>query len=188
MRGGRAALVKLAILLIVEEALEAESRDNLGRDYYEHGVFPGQGWRIGVRMGRVKTAEGLVDYAAPQIAGREEPFRSETRESLKGRIRALEDLAVERPARGLRACATPRTRSATRAGGYAGAHPPDRGQGASEAATPVPRACAAHLPRPVGARLGDCGPHPARRTRLRRPARLPRNGQASHAGRLATAA
>ena len=50
------------------------------------------------------------------------------------------------------------------------------------------RARAAHLPRPVGARLGDCGPHPAGRTRLRRPARLPRKGQASHAGRLDAAA
>ena len=98
---GRAALVKLATRLIVEEALEAESRDALGRDYYEHGASPGQGWRNGVRMGRLKTAEGLVDYAAPQIAGREEPFRSEIRESLKGRTQALEDLAVEMLARGL---------------------------------------------------------------------------------------
>ena len=47
------------------------------------------------------AAEGLVDYAAPQIAGREEPFRSEIRESLKGRTQALEDLAVEMLARGL---------------------------------------------------------------------------------------
>ena len=98
---GRAEQVKLATRLIVEEALEAESRDALGRDYYEHGASPGVGWRNGVRMGRLKTAEGLVDYAAPQIAGREEPFRSEIRENLKGRTQALEDLAVEMLARGL---------------------------------------------------------------------------------------
>ena len=61
---GRAALVKLATRLIIEEALEGESRDVLGRDYCEHGASPGQGWRNGVRMGRLKTAEGLVDYAA----------------------------------------------------------------------------------------------------------------------------
>ena len=47
---GRAALVKLATGLIVEEALEAESRDALVRDYYEHGASPGLGWRNGVRM------------------------------------------------------------------------------------------------------------------------------------------
>ena len=98
---GRAELVKLATRLIVEEALEAESRDALSRDYYEHGAMPGQGWRNGVRRGRLKTAEGLVDYAALQIAGRDEPFRSEIRENLKGRTQALEDLAVELLARGL---------------------------------------------------------------------------------------
>ena len=98
---GRSALVKLATRLIVEEALEAESRDALGRDYYEHGASPGQGWRNGVRTGRLKTAEGFVDYAVPQIAGRDDPFRSEIRESLKGRTQALEDLAVEMLARGL---------------------------------------------------------------------------------------
>ena len=98
---GRSELVKLATRLIVEEALEGESRDVLGRDYYEHGAAPGQGWRNGVRTGRLKTAEGFVDYSAPQVAGREEPFRSQIRENLKGRTEALEDLAVELLARGL---------------------------------------------------------------------------------------
>ena len=40
---GLAALAKLAARLIVEEALEAESRDTLGRNYYEHAASPGQG-------------------------------------------------------------------------------------------------------------------------------------------------
>ena len=40
--GGRAELMKLATRLIVEETLEAESRDALGRDYYEHGAEPGR--------------------------------------------------------------------------------------------------------------------------------------------------
>jgi transposase-like protein len=98
---GRAELVKLATRLIVEEALEAESRDALGRDYYEHGAEPGRGWRNGVRTSRLKTAEGLIAYAAPQISGGDEPFRSEIRAHLKGRTQALEDLAVELLARGL---------------------------------------------------------------------------------------
>ncbi len=58
---GRAVLVKLATWLIFEQGREAESRDMLGRDYCEHGVSPRQGLRIGVRMGLLKTAEGLVD-------------------------------------------------------------------------------------------------------------------------------
>ena len=93
--------MRLATRLIIEEALEAESRDALGRDYYEHGAAAGQGWRNGVRSGRLKTAEGMVDYAAPQVTGREEPFHSEIRDTLKGRTQALEDLAVELLARGL---------------------------------------------------------------------------------------
>ncbi|BCH19958.1 hypothetical protein MesoLjLa_68090 (plasmid) [Mesorhizobium sp. L-2-11] len=70
-------------------------------DYYEHGAEPGQGYRNGVRSGRLKTAEGFVEYSAPQVAGRDEPFRSEIREHLKERTEALEDLAAELLARGL---------------------------------------------------------------------------------------
>jgi hypothetical protein len=77
---GRAELVRLATRLIVEEALEAESSDAVGRGYYEHGAAPGQGYRNGSRTGRLKTAEGLIEYAAPQVAGRDEPFRSEIRD------------------------------------------------------------------------------------------------------------
>ena len=98
---GRSELVKLATRLIVEEALEAESRDALGRDYYEHGAEPGRGYRNGVRPGRLKTAEGLIEFAAPQIAERDAPFRSQVRDHLKGRTEALEGLAVELLARGL---------------------------------------------------------------------------------------
>ena len=54
-------LVKLATRLIVEEALEGEAGDAVGRDYYEHGALPGQGYRNGYRTGRLKTAEGLME-------------------------------------------------------------------------------------------------------------------------------
>ena len=94
-------LVKLATRLIVEEALEGEAGDAIGRDYYEHGAEPGQGYRNGYRTGRLKTAEGLMEYSAPQIAGRDEPFRSAIREHLKGHTQGLEDLAIEMLARGL---------------------------------------------------------------------------------------
>src|ERR1700740_2926320 len=94
-------LVKLATRLIVEEALEGEPGHTSGRDYDEHGAQPGQGYRNGYRSGRLKTAEGLMEYSAPQIAGREEPFRSAIREHLKGHTQGLEDLAIEMLARGL---------------------------------------------------------------------------------------
>jgi transposase-like protein len=98
---GRSALIKLATRLIVEEALEAEAGDALGRDYYQHGGDPGQGYRNGNRTGRLKTAEGFMEFSAPQIAGRDVPFHSEIRDHLKGHSQALEDLTVEMLARGL---------------------------------------------------------------------------------------
>src|SRR5512143_738853 len=98
---GREELVKLATRLIIEETLEAEARDAVGRDYYEHGAEPGSGYRNGYRPGRLKTAEGVMDYSAPQVAGRPEPYRSAIREHLKGQTQALEDLAIELLARGL---------------------------------------------------------------------------------------
>jgi transposase-like protein len=98
---GRSELVKLATRLIIEEGLEAEVRDALGRDYYEHGAEPGRGYRNGLREGRLKTAEGFIAYSAPQVAGGAEPFRFELRDHLKGHSEALEDLAVEMLARGL---------------------------------------------------------------------------------------
>ena len=70
----KSALVRLATRLIVEEGLEGEVRDALGRDYYEHGPAPDRGHRNGVRTGRLRTAEGFVDYSAPQVSGTAAPF------------------------------------------------------------------------------------------------------------------
>jgi hypothetical protein len=97
----RSELVRLAARLIIEEALEGEARETLGRDYYARGAQPGAGYRNGYRRGRVPSAEGAIEYCAPQIADREEPFRSRIREVVRGRTEQLESLAVEMYARGL---------------------------------------------------------------------------------------
>jgi len=99
--GSSSDLVRLAARLIVEEALESEAGDALGREYYARGGAPGAGYRNGYRTGRLKTAEGSVEYSAPQIADRAEPFRSRIRGILGGRTEELEALAVEMYARGL---------------------------------------------------------------------------------------
>ena len=96
---GRSELVRLAARLIIEEALVAEARDALGRGYYARGAMPGTGYRNGYRSGRVKSAEGAIEYSAPQIADRAERFRS--RVVVRGRSEELEALAVEIYARGL---------------------------------------------------------------------------------------
>jgi hypothetical protein len=65
------------------------------------GAKPGAGYRNGYRPGRVHSAEGAIEYSAPQIADRDEPFCSRLREAVRGRTEALEALAVEMYARGL---------------------------------------------------------------------------------------
>src|SRR5204863_533283 len=50
---------------------------------------------------RVASAEGAIEYSAPQIADRAEPFCSRIREVVRGRTEELEALAVEMYARGL---------------------------------------------------------------------------------------
>src|SRR5271157_4781598 len=87
--------------LIVEEALEGEVFDALGRERYERGEGEKAGYRNGYRTGKVKTAEGAVDYSAPQVRDTPEPFVSPVRAALSGRTQELERLAVELYARGL---------------------------------------------------------------------------------------
>ena len=97
----RSSLVLLAARLILEEALEGEVSDRIGRERYERADGEAKGYRNGYRPGRMKTAEGTVEFAAPQVRDTPEPFVSEIRENLTGRTQALEDLAVELYARGL---------------------------------------------------------------------------------------
>jgi putative transposase len=82
--------------LIVEEALESEAADALGRGYYERGSS-GRGCRNGYRLGRVKTAESEIAFALPQVSDTAEQIR----EVIRGRTEELECLAVEMHARGL---------------------------------------------------------------------------------------
>lgn len=99
----RTELIKLAVRKIVEEVLEAEVDGTLGRAYYENGAAPGAGYRNGYRRGRLKTAEGPIEYGVPQVSDRAEPFVSRVRAGLAGRTGELEKLAVEMFARGLSA-------------------------------------------------------------------------------------
>jgi len=48
-------LIQLATQLIAEEVMEAEQRDELGRDYYALGAEPGRGYRNGYRKAKLKT-------------------------------------------------------------------------------------------------------------------------------------
>src|SRR5438128_11652885 len=98
--GDRGELVKLAARLIVEEALEEEVEDVIGRGYYAHGD-ESRGHRNGYRRGKLDSAEGRIEYAVPQVRGTLKPFQSAIREALGSRTEELERLAIEMYARGL---------------------------------------------------------------------------------------
>lgn len=96
----KSEIMQLAMRLILEEVLEAKVRDLLGRGYYERRTGEAGGYRNGYREAGLRTAEGAVRFAVPQVRDTEASGLAELRESLKGRTGALEQLAVEMYARG----------------------------------------------------------------------------------------
>lgn len=96
----RGRLVRLATEHIIEGALEAEVSERLGRDYYRHrqGEQQPAAHRNGYRYSRLKTGEGEIRFAVPQVAGLE-GFASKVKEGLAGRTDELERLGIELYAR-----------------------------------------------------------------------------------------
>jgi putative transposase len=68
-------IVRLSTERMLQEALEHEQAEALGRGRYE---TRGEklGYRNGYEKGTLKTAEGIFQVQRPPIRGREEPFRS----------------------------------------------------------------------------------------------------------------
>jgi putative transposase len=94
-------LLKLAAQVVVQEALEQELRDYLGRDRYERREAEQSGLRNGYRPGRVRSAEGEIVLQVPQVREAEEPYRSKLMEFLRGNSDVLEYLVVQMYTRGL---------------------------------------------------------------------------------------
>ena len=98
-------LMQLSGQLVVQEALERETTERLGRGYYQRREAdePLKGYRNGYEPGRLRTAEGEITVQLPQVRewGEEGPYRSRLMEFLRGNSDVLEKLAVEMYARGL---------------------------------------------------------------------------------------
>jgi transposase-like protein len=99
-------LAHLGLGYLVQQALEQEQEDFLGRGRYERrgegiGDRPPR-YRNGYEEGKLKTAEGEVRVRVPQVRGTSSsPYRSRLMEFLGGNSEALERLVVEMYARGL---------------------------------------------------------------------------------------
>jgi len=97
------ALLHLGAQLVVQEALERETAERLGRAWYQHRR-PGEalrGHRNGYEPGRIRTAEGEIVVQVPQVRDAPETYRSRLMTFLRGNSDVLERLAVEMYARGL---------------------------------------------------------------------------------------
>ena len=81
----RAELLKLAVRKIVKEALEAEVAEAVGRGYYDRGAAPGAGYRNGYRRGRLRTAEGAIEYGVGPDRGTRAPRCRNVRPGLSTR-------------------------------------------------------------------------------------------------------
>jgi transposase-like protein len=96
-------VLRLGAERLLQELLEAESKEYLGRDHYERRD-PGQehrGYRNGYEPGRVRTSEGQVAVQVPQLRDTAEPYRSKIMEAMGRSTAVLERLVAQMYARGL---------------------------------------------------------------------------------------
>lgn len=91
--------MQLSMRKLVQELLEKEVAEHIGKTYYEHGTARG-GYRNGYKPAHLKTAENKLLIEKPQVADSSEGFHSELWPSIKGNTEQLERIAVEMYARG----------------------------------------------------------------------------------------
>jgi len=87
-------LVRLSTERVLQDALEHEQAETLGRGRYEPRR-EGQGYRNGYENGTLKTAEGVLRVKVPQVRGREEPYRSHLWSQVATTSEVLKQLIVE---------------------------------------------------------------------------------------------
>lgn len=92
--------VRLAVRRLIQEFLEAERTDFLGREAWERKP-DSRGHRNGYEPARLKTGEGEIPIELPQVRDSEKPFHSRLRGQLGDRTEALMQLVLEGYVRGL---------------------------------------------------------------------------------------
>ena len=94
-------LVKLSTEKVIQELLEQEQADFLGRCRYERQSDEGKGQRNGYEDGTLKTAEGVLKVKVPQVRSGAQPYRSELWQRMGSRSEVLEEIIREMWVRGL---------------------------------------------------------------------------------------
>jgi transposase-like protein len=92
-------LMQLSMKKLVQELLEKEIQEHIGKAYYEHGNNR-TGYRNGYKPAHLKTAEKKLLIQKPQVTDSQEAFNSSLWPHIKGNTEQLEKIAVEMYARG----------------------------------------------------------------------------------------
>src|SRR5262245_13707218 len=87
-------LVRLSTERVLQEALEHEQAEALGRARYERREGE-LGYRNGYENATLRTAEGLMRVQVPQVRGRQEPHRSQLWSNMPSTSDMLKRLIVE---------------------------------------------------------------------------------------------
>jgi len=94
-------LINKSVRKIIQETLEQEISDYLGRDYFERKASSRKGYRNGYEPRTLKTAEGPIQLEVPQLRNTDSPYRSQLLQHMSTRTSELERLATEMYVRGL---------------------------------------------------------------------------------------
>ena len=93
--------VSLGARYMLQVAVEQEVEDYLGRAHYHRGSRQKNGWRNGYEPGKVKTADGLLEVALPQLRATEEPYHSRLARLFREGSDILGKMVTEMYVRGL---------------------------------------------------------------------------------------
>lgn len=96
-------LIKTSAEKIIQEALEEELTDYLGRNWYERSSTEEgfKGYRNGYVNKRYKSSEGILNIRRPRLRDNEEDFESEVIRRLSSIENTLKTIALESYVRGL---------------------------------------------------------------------------------------
>lgn len=93
--------LKLASTYMLQRALEQEVTEFLGRAHYQRASRRRPGWRNGYESKRLRTTQGVLTLAQPQVRQTDEPFSSRLDEAWGRRSPNLETMATRMWVRGL---------------------------------------------------------------------------------------
>ena len=94
--------MRLSVEQVIQQLLEKEQTEFLGRQRYERDSANGEeGHRNGYESAKLKTAEGVLEIKLPQVRGLPGPYKSRLWSQIGTKSEALEQLVMEMWVRGL---------------------------------------------------------------------------------------